>query len=77
MLDWSFHAKSIAPAWELGLFLRNSDEAELSHARTPVQSDEIRLQHFRRFTGSESLIADCVLESHRFLCQWSTYLTID
>ena len=34
-------------------FLRNSDEAELSHARTPVQSDEIRPQHFRRFTGSE------------------------
>jgi hypothetical protein len=58
-------------------FSRNSDEAELSHASTPVQSDEIRPQHFRRFTGSESLIADWVLESHRFLGQLSTYLTID
>jgi hypothetical protein len=66
-----------SPSLGAGAFLRNSDEAELSHARTPVQSDEIRPQHFRRFTGSESLIADWILEPHRFLRQSSTYLTID
>jgi hypothetical protein len=75
-LDWSCHANQKPQLGNWG-FLRNADEAELSHARTPVQSDEIRPQHFRRFTGSESLIADWVLESHRFLYQSSTYLTID
>jgi hypothetical protein len=45
-LDWSFHANQKPQLGNWGI-LRNSDEeAELSHARTPVQSDEIRPQHF-------------------------------
>lgn len=45
--------------------------------RTPVQSDKIRPQHFRLCTGSGSLFADWVLESHRFLAQWSGYVIIN